>query len=343
MRYAHTKEHSLELLRQAMPLMSRQDAALHPFSYALWYEHVSGENPALSERLESATAEGMRLDEDGARRLYEQFISDIDRASARRFLEKLQVVMEAISHSADDAGEDARRFGSTLEEWVGDLSPSARSLIDPAGLERVLAGAQQVAGTLKSLHSRLEETRGEVEELRGEVRRAWKDAMTDPLTQVANRRAFDQALAEMLREPAGPDLPPTSLIMVDIDHFKKINDSYGHIFGDKVLRVVAQTLSRQTKGLDLVARYGGEEFALLLPQTDEAGARSLANQLREAIEQGAIHRPGDTSPLGRITVSLGIAVLRPGDTAEEFVARADRALYRSKQDGRNRVTMAEAA
>jgi len=343
MKYRHSKNRSLYLLREAMPLMSRQEAALHPYSYAIWYEHVSGENPSLSAQLERLTAGDARLDEDTTRRLHEEFVAEIDRDSARRFLEKLQDVIGAMADRASEAGEGAGRFAGDLDNWLSALPGPAREALGTEAVDRILQGAQRVAGDMRRLRTSLDQSQGEIEELRAEVKRAWRDALTDPLTQVSNRRAFDGALQELLQErEAGEVSAGPALVMIDIDNFKLINDTWGHVFGDKVLRVVAQTLRAHTKGVDHVARYGGEEFAVLLPGTDAAGALALAQQLRVAIEQGSIHRPGDGQPLGRITISAGVAAYQTGEGGEHFVQRADQALYRSKQEGRNRVTMAGA-
>jgi diguanylate cyclase len=344
-KYRHSKDRSMYLLREAMPLMSRQDAALHPYCYSIWYEHVSGENPTLSSQIERLTAGDVRLDESTTRRLYEEFVAEINKDSARRFLEKLQEMIGTLAHGASEAGEGAGRLAGEIESWIETLPPQAHETLRDAGLDRVVESSRKVAGSMRAVRSRLEASQGEIEDLRTEVRRAWKDALTDPLTQIANRRAFDNALRELLQAPADGEEPagPVALIMVDIDHFKAVNDKYGHVFGDKVLRSVAQTLKAHTKGIDLVARYGGEEFAIVLSNTGREGATALARHLREAIEKGRIHRPGDQVPLGRITISAGVAIHQPGEEFEHFLNRADQALYHSKQTGRNRVTTAEPA
>ncbi|MBI5108197.1 MAG: GGDEF domain-containing protein, partial [Rhodocyclales bacterium] len=130
-------------------------------------------------------------------------------------------------------------------------------------------------------------------------------------------------------------------LMADIDHFKQVNDTYGHVFGDKVLRAVAQILQDNVKGKDTAARYGGEEFIVLLPDTPLEGARQLAERIRGIVERCRIKRSGDQGAVANIMVSLGAASLRGGERATDFIARADAALYTSKTSGRNRVTVAQ--
>ena len=127
--------------------------------------------------------------------------------------------------------------------------------------------------------------------------------------------------------------------MIDIDHFKRVNDSYGHPFGDQVIRAVGQVLSQLTQRKDVAARYGGEEFALLLPDTAADGARDVAERLRSAIARGHIKRGNGGEPVGNITISAGVAQFVRGEDPMSLIARADRALYVSKQSGRNRVTV----
>ncbi|MEO7962328.1 MAG: sensor domain-containing diguanylate cyclase, partial [Gemmatimonadaceae bacterium] len=158
-------------------------------------------------------------------------------------------------------------------------------------------------------------------------------ATLDGLTGLKNRRAFEERLLDELAR-AKRNARPVTLLLLDIDHFKDFNDSYGHPRGDEVLRMVARQLSRSIRDTDFAARYGGEEFAIILPDTDRDGAAQMGERLREAIAGTAWRERG-------ITVSVGAAIAtNAGMPIEALVDLADRALYRSKQFGRNRVTLA---
>ncbi len=129
--------------------------------------------------------------------------------------------------------------------------------------------------------------------------------------------------------------------MVDIDFFKRVNDTYGHVVGDHVIRFIGASLNKQTKGKDTAARFGGEEFAVLLPETTMDGAHSVAENIRKSIEKAKLVNKANDQPIGQVTVSIGVARYRTNESIESFVSRADEALYKSKQEGRNRVTLAE--
>ncbi|GIZ11963.1 GGDEF domain-containing protein [Pseudomonas sp. NCCP-436] len=166
-------------------------------------------------------------------------------------------------------------------------------------------------------------------------RSALQSALRDPLTNAGNRIAMDQALQREV-DLARRNLHPLSLLMVDIDHFKSINDSYGHAMGDEVLKAIAQTLKSQLRNIDMVFRYGGEEFLILLSGTSREGAALVGERLRMAAMQMQDKHP----ELPEVSISLGCASLLPGESADSLLRRADMALYVAKREGRNRLTMA---
>lgn len=327
---------SAELLRLALPLMSRQRAAPHPLSYAVWYEHVSGRNRALSDDIARLTQGEGRLDEEQTVELYAKHVVDVDERTAARVADGFRAVLKDMAESAQQAGTQTERFDDSLSRWNRQIEDGQAA--DPEALKQVLAGTAEMRTAVSALQTRLEASRAEVTRLRDEIERARDEAMSDALTGLANRRAFERRLAECLsRGPA-----PRCLLVTDIDHFKRVNDTYGHLFGDQVLKVVAQGVRSCIAPEHLAARVGGEEFAIVLDGASPAQAQSIAERIRATIAGSRIRRRDSDETIGQITVSLGVALHRTGESAEAWFDRADQALYASKQNGRNRVTLAAA-
>lgn len=342
MEYRDSIEKSAEYLRLALPLMTRQAAGLHPVSYAVWYEYVAGINPGLRQRIDELTRDGGMLDDAAVHHLFREHIAEIDETVARRVGQGLEKVIADISTSTATAANQAGEFGQRLERWSADVATGRSTSPLSHGITELLQHSQGMQQTVSTLRSRLDESRREVEALRQEVRRAREEAMIDGLTGLANRRSFDKALAACLADH-GSDMQGPSLLLADIDHFKRVNDSYGHLFGDKVIRAVAAILRDNIKGKDLAARYGGEEFVVVLPDTPLAGAHALAENIRRRVAASRIKRVGSDDIVDNLTISLGVACRLPGESEQQLIARADAALYQSKQQGRNRVTLAASA
>ncbi len=337
MRYTHTFERSVELLREALPLMSRQQAALHPTSYAVWYAYVAGDPSALREAVDGRLRRHHVLDEAATQALYEDHLADDDTVGANRIADGFRRVLTGMSDTASAASEHTTRFGDSLSR----ISAGA---LDAAALSDLREHTRQMQHSIAHLQQRLDASRREVDWLREEVEQARRDALVDALTGLANRRAFDRKMAALI---AGLEVdaaaPRPCLLIGDIDNFKRINDRYGHQFGDQVLRGLAEVIRTLTPTSALAARVGGEEFALLLPGAMVDDAERLAERLRAAVASSRIRQQQEgacaNDELGQVTVSLGVAPYRHGETAHDFFQRADRALYRSKTSGRNRVTL----
>jgi diguanylate cyclase len=181
------------------------------------------------------------------------------------------------------------------------------------------------------LQQRLEMAEKQLATQAAEIKAHESEARTDSLTGLSNRRAFDDELKRRLNEFERKATRVT-LVLLDIDFFKKFNDTHGHQVGDEVLRHVAQTLRKQARDMDLPCRYGGEEFAVILPATDSANACLVAERIRKAVEEMVIECDGKKL---RVTCSLGLSEVQPGDDAAKIIRRADDALYKSKNEGRN--------
>jgi diguanylate cyclase (GGDEF)-like protein len=181
----------------------------------------------------------------------------------------------------------------------------------------------------QSLRQReLEEAQKQLQELNDELS---EQSLTDALTNLKNRRAFDRLLANEYARSLRTR-SPLALLMVDVDHFKAYNDQYGHLAGDQALQAVAAAIKSQARAYDHVARYGGEEFAVILPDTQVADTRAVAERIRQAVQAlPGLHRP--------VAVSVGAAMAEAKTDPTDLVNRADQALYQAKQAGRNRVHM----
>lgn len=339
MEYNDSIEKSAEYLRQVLPLMTRHAAGLHPISYAVWYEYVSGINPALRQHIDELTSRGQRLDDEAIYGLYRNHIAEIDSAVANRVSQGFEKVMADISASTAQAADEAGQFGQALERWSSDYAAGKVAPTMSHGVGDLLQHSKEMQQTIHALNTRLEESLKEVEELRKEVHRAREEAMIDGLTGLANRRSFDISLTTHL---ASADIKSSGLclLIADIDHFKAINDSYGHLFGDKVICSIASVFRSNVGTNDLVARYGGEEFVAILPDRNIDDASALAEKIRKVVESCRIKRTGNNEVVASVTISLGIACRHTGETEQQLIARADEALYKSKQSGRNRVTTA---
>lgn len=232
--------------------------------------------------------------------------------------------------------EASRAYSATLEN-------AGRNLIELTSPEqlRVAIGFlitenNKMRKETNDLQSNLEESHQQIENLRENLEVAEETGMRDPLTQLWNRRAFDHML-ELQVETAVKNNTPTCLVLADVDHFKRVNDSFGHLIGDEILRLVANTISKNVKGRDFVARFGGEEFALILPQTSLENALKLALHIRHQLEIQKWFVSKRNEPVGTITASFGVAQLQLGESKEGFAGRADSKLYEAKLAGRNRV------
>ena len=189
------------------------------------------------------------------------------------------------------------------------------------------------------LEEMLEQSNAAMEELRRDLEHVRREAMTDGLTGLANRKSFDNEFDRIFQD-AQENNHGFTLLMLDIDHFKSFNDNFGHQVGDQVLRLVARTLKDSIKGKDFAARYGGEEFAIILPDTDVTGAIIVGNALRKAVASKDVINRSTGKVLGRITMSVGVAEYAADKTVEDLIERADSALYTAKHNGRNQVATA---
>ncbi len=340
MHYPESKAQSSEYLRLALPLMARQAAAHHPVSYTLWYEYVAGINPALSQVLAARLQAEQPLGEDDVYRLHALYIVTRDVEILERLQQKLCTLLEETAQATATAGQDTGVFGQVLEatetRLTGGISlEHLRDLVS-----ELLGETTRMRLNALAVAEKLEARAQEVRELTQQLVQAQSEALLDPLTGLKNRRGFERVVQELAS--LDERLKGSALLLTDVDHFKHINDTHGHLLGDKVLRAIGHQLHSNLKGRDLAARWGGDEFAVLLRQTTPNGAAVLAEQLRAAVAGGRMHGGDGLEISGAVTLSIGVAVAGEQESFESLLARADRALYAAKGSGRNQVVVGAA-
>ena len=337
MRYTEPRDRSAELLRVTLGHMGRHEAAFNPVTFTLWYEYAAGINPGLHAAVEQLLQDHAPLDDAVVTRLYEAHILPPDAAAVERIGSELQRVMTGIASSASQTGTRAGRFGLQLDDLSAALRANDVAALTPQ-LDQARAGTAEMKSSADALQQQVSASQAEIVRLRTDLDKARGDALLDPLTSILNRRGFDQKIAALLHQPLAAG-QQHCLVMLDIDHFKKVNDAHGHVMGDRVIQAMGEILRHTvTDAAHASARYGGEEFAIVLPHSTLADALRLAEQVRQRTKAMKIRHRSTQEVLFTVTVSGGVAALQPGDDARALIARADAALYRSKHGGRDRVS-----
>ncbi|OAN52327.1 diguanylate cyclase [Paramagnetospirillum marisnigri] len=327
--------------RAALGMMERHKVPPTPENFAIWYAFVAGRNPALSDAINAILSGGGKFTTKVNEELYERFaVFGQDKAELREVGLRVEEAVGKVLEYLSNAGQGTASYGAALETFSGRLSggPAPDHLSEAVGA--ILAETKAMAEINRQLEHNLEASSTEIVRLRNELDDLKREAATDALTQLANRKMFDHSLALAIHN-ARDGGHPLSLLMIDIDHFKQFNDTYGHPLGDQILKLVGRSLTEIVKVKDTAARYGGEEFAVILPDTSLADAMAMAETIRSQVAAKRVTNRRTGQVLGQVTLSAGAATYVAGEDPESFVNRADEALYLAKRTGRNRVKSQE--
>src|SRR3954462_11382125 len=308
-----------------------------PRNYEIWYVYATGYNSALNKIINETLARHGRLTEADLEQIYETYLSQIkttdriDKVGAR-VIGEIDDVMTLISDALGmSASYDASLEGASRKLAVAQNGDQVKAVV-----ETLVQATREMRDTNKALEDRLILSKTEISNLQHSLEAIRAESLTDPLTSLGNRKYFDRAIAAAVQSSAACG-EPLSLLMLDIDHFKSFNDNYGHLTGDQVLRLVGMSLKQTIKGQDITARYGGEEFAVVLPATALRQALTVADHIRRAVMSKELKKKSTGEILGRVTISIGVSMLQPGDSPDTLIERADACLYAAKRNGRNRV------
>lgn len=335
--YPETIEESGNYLRMTLKNISKYELPYNPLSYLLWYEYAIGRNEQLIKDLELFLEKKEPVTLDVIIDLIRTHLADNQVLVAEEKANEFKRILVEMTRHLSSSGSEIDARSNTLEICAQELS-KATSMKDITGVtEQIVSETKSIAESNKTLKGQLDSTVSEIKELSKEMEGVKQTAKTDMLTKLLNRRGFDEAIITVMEEMKIAQ-DPFSVIMLDIDHFKKVNDTFGHLIGDNVLKMLSKLLKDSIKGKDIAARFGGEEFILVLPQTPLEGAYVLAEQIRLSLQKMNWKIKDTGKSLGKITVSLGIALYKIDESIEAVIERADGALYHAKNTGRNKTS-----
>lgn len=338
MKNNENEERTAEWMRLALAKMKQFEVSPTPANYALWFEYVSGTNLALVEAVDREIEQTGKLTSQQSYLLHQQFFEDDkDRAAMLEMRQELARLLKQTLNYIYTGVTTTDRSNSHLQSMLTRLQPDLNRQQLHTLIEEVLIETRLAVSSGELLNEQLHGAMNEVAALKKELSDSRREAITDSLTGLANRKHFDELIHQMTRD-ADHNGMDVAVIFCDVDMFSVINEKHGQLVGDQVLRVIAELMRKSLKGRDLVARYGGEEFAVILPNTSMQNARQLAETIRQDIASKRIQRKDTREPLGSITMSFGVARYVPGEGVDSFLQRVDRAVYLAKRSGRNNVS-----
>ncbi|MCD8562719.1 MAG: GGDEF domain-containing protein [Alphaproteobacteria bacterium] len=334
-------EKSNNIARDVLERLVKEHLPPTPENYELWYVYYIQSNAEVVQALKVLEKGKGPISQEDCREIYQRYLSQSrENEAVRNAGEKIQKTIQGMSGTVNSMQSATSRYNITLE---GMKERIAKGDIAPEDMENILGsimlGTQDMMNHNQKLEKELSRSSMAMDELRRDLEIVRREAYTDGLTGLGNRKAFDAEIERIIKETEESGQAFT-LVMMDIDHFKSFNDNFGHQVGDQVLRLVARTLTDGIKGRDFAARYGGEEFAVLLPETNLNGGMKVGDILRLAVANKDLVNRASGEKLGRITLSGGVAEHIPGETIESLISRADAALYAAKHNGRNQIASA---
>ncbi|HWA17567.1 MAG TPA: GGDEF domain-containing protein [Devosia sp.] len=320
-----------------MSLLERAKIPPQPPFYRLLFDYVAGVQGLFATRVRDILDEGGQAGE----KLYKEFVAPYQPKEAievtiDRMVGRLKTLESLVMESSAAARQQSATLGAATERLT-------TAGVNPALLKdfvtRLQATNLRLFQANSKLLSELDAAHAELDATRDEMAAQRESAKRDPLTGLANRAGLDFAFVRLLQLP---ESRPLSCAVIDIDHFKTLNDGYGHQVGDEVLRVVSRSLLAAARSSDVIGRAGGDEFVVILPGAGLAAAADVADGLRAAIANASLKGALGPDVLGGVTASIGVAEYRENESVSSLIERADRCLYRAKSDGRNRVESVEA-
>lgn len=330
-------EPGVERAREIIAHMGKQQIPTSPANYEIWTTHIAGVKPDLSREIQARLERGEAFTDEANEELFERFF-----ANTRLSIQMLET-SETIARELDDTVSNLRGAGGEAGSYAKVLQSAAERFeggVDSAEFREVVQHLAVTTHEMVAHHLKLAEqidaTTRQVQELQKALQSVKVEALTDGLTGLANRRMFEDTLRRRAAD-ANADKSDLCLVMFDIDHFRRLNEAWGHSLGDQVLRYIAAVLRAHAQGDVLAARFGGEEFALIMPRTNLYLAEALAARVSKAVKSKRLSLKSTGDVIGEVTVSVGVARFRDGEAVEDLVARAEACVRGAKAGGRDRI------
>ena len=328
---------TLPYAKFAIAQIERFELPADPDSFELWYTYATGQNPALTKAIDEALSSPTGMTEQKFDGLCDVYVGSKRtgprlRAAASDLSGEINQVVGMIGAAAASSETYEERLGDGLDVLK---RTNGHDALKPV-VEALVEATREMESEAQALQLQLENSKVRTTHLQEQLETLRIENLTDSLTLIGNCQYFDESLNH-LTSTALESGKPLSLLFCDIDHFKNFNDQFGHQIGDQVLRLVAGVIKRSLRDDDIAGRYGGEEFGIILPGTKLDVAKSVAGRIREAVIARDVREKNSGESFGRITISIGVAQLRPGEASTSLMQRADACLYAAKRAGRNRV------
>ena len=334
--YSEPFDQASENLRRTLPLINQHQTPVNPVNYAVWYEYVAGTNQALKKAIDNLLKKQQKITPEIIQQLYEKYV-------LMGMPERLEATNRELGAVVDNTMSQLNRVEMAADDFSEDLVIQQTRLEqtkDPDEIKGVLAdileNTRRLGQSSSELKQELSATSQEILRLREELETVKKQATTDGLTGLYNRGYLDKKLTQLC---SNGDHNFT-LALFDIDHFKQVNDKFGHLLGDRVLKFFADLMKKHCKKqAHIAARFGGEEMAMILIDITAQQAIELVDVIRLQLEKSNLKKKDSDETIGSVTVSVGLSQYQSGDTTLNIIERADVALYESKAAGRNCITL----
>jgi len=325
-----------EIAKNVILNTTERSIPLTPENYHVWFEYFLGSNQELKASIDELIASENSFSQEINERLYTEYLKGDKKEILQEVHKETHKIFQNIFQATLSTSDLTSNYSVKMEEYSTKLDEAKDITQIQHFIVDIIKDTNDIAESSKQLNQQLEEATSQIENLNKQLEETEREVLLDALTGLNNRKAFDKKIKE-LYEIFKKNEGFFSVVMMDIDFFKKFNDQYGHHIGDEVLSIVGSNLKKNLKGKDFSARYGGEEFIALLPNTTLHNACVVADQIREEISKKRLKIKKTGQTIGNITISMGASKIRKGDSVISVVERADAALYMAKDTGRNNV------